>query len=263
VTEGGADELIPRTRSQLGLPHTLMKSLLPSTGIVYYHDWLDLHESEIPYVLERVVIADREAATKATSGDGFPYWLASFKDFTTTKNWWEPVRSGLSRVMRVAEDSNEVLVTYISRQDVESGPTLKSEDHDVLVEELGKLARDTKCTIRVVPHSAPWQDKVPTMLRSTVVLGVYGEHLFDSIYMKRSSRSTVMEFWPAGTFTRDVELPATSTGLNYVAWWSDKKHSDSSLPPIIHPANASTFRQSVLIDGRAIVQSIREVLSGR
>jgi len=31
-----------------------------------------------------------------------------------------------------------------------------------------------------------------------------------------------MEFWPAGAFTRDVELPATSTGLNYVAWWMDK-----------------------------------------
>ena len=166
--ETGADELIPRTRTQFGLPHFLTKSLLPSTGIVYHHDWLDLHESEIPYVLERVVIADRGAATKATSADGFPYWLAPFMDFTTTKNWWEPVRSGLSRVMRVAENSNEVLVTYISRQDVESGPTLKSEDHDVLVEELGKLARDTKCTIRVVPHSAPWQDKVLTILRSTV-----------------------------------------------------------------------------------------------
>ena len=166
--EEGSDELIPRTRSKLGLPHSLTKSLLPSTGIMYYGDWLDLHESEIPYVLERVVIADREAAMEASSGDGLPYWSAPFKDLTTTKNWWEPVRSGLSRVMRVAENPEEVVVTYISRQDVESGPTLKPEDHDVLVNELEKLGRNTKCTIKIVSHSAPWQDKVSAILRSTV-----------------------------------------------------------------------------------------------
>lgn len=164
----GSDELIPRTRSQLGLPRSLIKSLLPSTGIMYHQDWVDLHESDVPYVLERVVIADREAATKASSGDGLPYWSAPFKDLTTTKNWWEPVRSGLSRVMRVAENSKEVVVTYISRQDVESGPTLKSEDHDVLVKELEKLGRDTKFTVKVIAHSAPWQDKVSAILRSTV-----------------------------------------------------------------------------------------------
>jgi len=168
VVEGGSDELIPRTRTQFGLPHSLTKSLLPSTGILYYRDWLDLHESEIPYVLERVVIADRGAATRASAGDGLPYWSAPFKDFTAPKDWWEPVRSGLSRVMRVAEDSNEAVITYISRQDVEAGPILRPGDHDVLVKELEKLARDTKCTVRIVPHSAPWQDKLSAILGSTV-----------------------------------------------------------------------------------------------
>lgn len=166
--EDGSDELVPRTRTEFGLPHSLTKSLLPSTGITYYDDFLDLHESEFPYVLERVVIADREAATKASSGDGLPYWSAPFKDLAASKNWWEPVRSGLSRVMRVAENSNEVVVTYVTRQDVESGPTLKPEDHDVLVKELEKLTRDTKCIVKIVPHSAPWQDKLSAILGSTV-----------------------------------------------------------------------------------------------
>jgi len=70
--------------------------------------------------------------------------------------------------MRVAENSDEVFVTYITRQDVESGPTLKPEDHDVLVKELEKLARNAKCTVKIVPHSAPWQDKLPAILGSTV-----------------------------------------------------------------------------------------------
>lgn len=261
--ENGADELIARARSDFGFPHTLAKALLPSTGIVYRHDWSDLHESEVPYVLDRVVIADYQAAMQAPSEDELPYWAAPFKALDGSKNWWEPIRSALSRVMRVAENSDEFVVTYVSRQDVESGPTLRPEDHDILVKELEKLARDTKCTVKIVPHSAPWQERLSSILRSTIVLGVYGEHLFDSIFMERASRSTVMEFWPAGAFTRDVELPVTSTGLHYVAWWSDKRHPDSSLPPIIRPADASTFRQSVLIDARAIVQSIRDLLSGR
>lgn len=163
----GSDELIQRTRSELGLSHSLMKSLLPSTGITYHRDWLDLHESGVPYVLERVVIADYKAATQASSGGEFPYWSAPFRDLEASRNWWEPFRSGLSHVMRIAENSGEV-VTYISRQGVESGPTLKPEDHDVLVKELEKLARDTKCVVEIVPYSAPWQEKLSAILRSTV-----------------------------------------------------------------------------------------------
>ena len=166
----GSDELIQRTRSDIGLSHSLIKSLLPFTGITYQRDWLDLHESEVPYVLERVVIADYGAATQASAGDELPYWSAPFKDLEASKNWWEPLRSGLSRVMRIAENSDEV-VTYISRQDVESGPTLKPEDHDVLVKELERLARDTKCLVEVVSYSAPWQEKLSAILRSTVRTG--------------------------------------------------------------------------------------------
>jgi hypothetical protein len=163
----GSDELIQRTRSEIGLPHSLMKSLLPSTGIMYLRDWLDLHESEVPYVLERVVIADYKAAMQASSGDELPYWSAPFKDLEVSKNWWEPLRSGLSHVMRIAENSDEV-ITYISRQNVESGPTLKAEDNDVLVMELEKLARDTKCIVEIVPYSAPWEEKLSAILKSTV-----------------------------------------------------------------------------------------------
>ena len=166
--EDWSDELIPRTRTQLGIPHSLTKSMLPSTGIMYSDDWLDLHESGVPYVLQRVVIADYGAASQASSGDELPYWSAPFKSLEGSKNWLEPVRAGLSRVMRLTEKSDETVITYISRQDVDSGPTLKPEDHGVLVKELEKLARDTKCTIEIVPHSASWQEILTAILRSTV-----------------------------------------------------------------------------------------------
>jgi len=98
------------------------------------------------------------------------------------------------------------------------------------------------------------------ILKSTVVAGVYGEHLLDGIYMRPSSRSTLMEFWPAGTFMNDRELPAQSTGLNYMAWWTDKTFSGKLLPPASPPADARNFQQTVLIDPRAVVQAIRDLL---
>lgn len=198
----GSDELIQRTRSELGLPHSLIKSLLPSTGITYHRDWVDLHESEIPYVLERVVIADYEAATRASSGDELPYWSAPFKDLAASKNWWEPLRSELSRVMRIAKNSDEV-VTYISRQDVESGPTLKPEDHDVLVKELEKLARDTKCVLEILPYSAPWQKKISAILRSTVRTPFpsfqYHTHLMRALFSRLCLESTENTYSIAST----------------------------------------------------------------
>jgi hypothetical protein len=62
---------------------------------------------------------------------------------------------------------------------------------------------------------------------------------------------------------RTSEFPASLDVICTELVSFPRKHSDSSLPPMIRPADASTFRQSVLIDARAIVQSVREVLSGR
>ena len=62
---------------------------------------------------------------------------------------------------------------------------------------------------------------------------------------------------------RTSEFP-TSMGVDSMLIWPvSRKHFDASLPPVIQPANASTFRQSVLIDAKAVVQSVREILSGR
>jgi hypothetical protein len=55
-----------------------------------------------------------------------------------------------------------------------------------------------------------------------VVLGVHGNELLDSMFMKPSPHATLMEFFPTGTFTRDEELVVHSRGINYVAWWHDR-----------------------------------------
>jgi len=256
------NETIPRTRSFTGFHKNLVKTAFPSAEVMYASDWADLRDMNVPFVLERVVIADRTASTlglskegKATSG-----WTAPFTEMSTSLNWWEPVRKTLARNLGVKDRAKEVVVTYIARQDEQWGPRLRDEDHNTLVSELQRLAKDTRCTVNIVSGTTTWDEKLRSILKSTVVLGVYGEELFDGIYMKPSTQSTLMEFWPAGTFTNDRELPVQSTGLKYTAWWADKSFSGDSLPPATPPANAKEFKQSVLIDSRAVVQAIRDLL---
>jgi hypothetical protein len=55
-----------------------------------------------------------------------------------------------------------------------------------------------------------------------VVLGVYGESLADSVFMRPSGHSTLMEFFPSGVFNRNTEIAAHSLGLRYIGWWNDQ-----------------------------------------
>lgn len=58
-----------------------------------------------------------------------------------------------------------------------------------------------------------------TFLRCKIVIGVYGTHMADSVYVPPSSRATVMEMFPSGTFIRDVEMAVGALdGVGYVAW---------------------------------------------
>jgi hypothetical protein len=55
-----------------------------------------------------------------------------------------------------------------------------------------------------------------------VVMGVYGDSLADSVFMRPSGHSTLMEFFPSGFFTRDAETAVRSLGIRYIAWWNDQ-----------------------------------------
>lgn len=59
-----------------------------------------------------------------------------------------------------------------------------------------------------------------------IVIGVYGAHMADSVYMPPSSRATVMEMFPPGVFIRDAEMGSgrwtvwgTLHGGRHGEWW--------------------------------------------
>ena len=55
-----------------------------------------------------------------------------------------------------------------------------------------------------------------------VVLGVHGGHMMDSVFMRPTPRSTVMEVFPTDKYAKDQELVAQSLGLRYTAWWGSR-----------------------------------------
>jgi hypothetical protein len=50
------------------------------------------------------------------------------------------------------------------------------------------------------------------------VLSVYGDHLADAMFMKRTPQSTLMEFFPPDEFNQDWETVVRTMGIRYVAW---------------------------------------------
>jgi hypothetical protein len=53
--------------------------------------------------------------------------------------------------------------------------------------------------------------------------------MMDSVFMQPTPRSTVMEFFPRGTYVRDHETIVQSVGLKYMAWWDKEYDLDSHI----------------------------------
>jgi hypothetical protein len=164
------EEFVPLTRSHVGFHPNLLKTVFPSMGVMYAEDWQDLDELEVPFIMERAVIADREASRRAMSRQGNEAydWTAPFLKIDASRNWWEPVRTSLTRNLHIDDESSDVVITYITRQDEESGPRLRDRDHTTLVQELQRLEKESKYTVNIVSNSTRWEDMMTMILKSTV-----------------------------------------------------------------------------------------------
>lgn len=160
-----------------GIHPLLQKAALPTLGIWYTEDWQDFVDMNAPWVFDRVIIADRGAATwgrdlwmrgwspagsdLATRADGDenkPAWAAPFVGLRMKPGWWTPVRNSLLTYLRLLElqgaaskgsfwgkpAAPKPAVTYVSMQDepVGAGARLNDEDHAALVAGLQGLQRE-------------------------------------------------------------------------------------------------------------------------
>ncbi|KAG1748268.1 uncharacterized protein EDB91DRAFT_1047900 [Suillus paluster] len=254
--------ILRRYRSDSGFHPYLPKAAFPMLGLMYKEDWEDYALMEVPFLFERLVVADFGAAERATND--LPPFALSLIGLDASKEWWEPIRENLAKFLHVdphAQNPNgggeKTIVTYISRQDARSGPKLRRADHDALVSALEQLRRSDNFEVYVVSsEEGHWTERMSAIAQSTVVLGVYGDSLADSVFMRPSGHSTLMEFFPLDVFTRDAETSVRSLGIHYIAWWNDRQFQSGSLPAV---APGGDYDE-VLIDAAAVVQAIQEVI---
>jgi hypothetical protein len=251
------DPAIIRPRSETGFHPFLAKAAFPALGIMFEHDWADYHLMQVPFLLERVVIVDRAAARSLTVSDSN---AGPFAGPSVSQHWCEPVRRSLTLYLGLDESmkTKNPVVTYVHSQGLAQRPQLSDRNHRELVDALQGIGSDHGYEVHVVSDTGTgWEERMSAIAKSTIILGVHGHALLDSVYMKPNGRTALMEFFPPGTFTRDREQPVRALGMRYVAWWNDRKLTDDTLPTVVEPRND----EEVPIDVHAVVRAIREELT--
>ncbi|KAG2032542.1 hypothetical protein BDR03DRAFT_1002563 [Suillus americanus] len=163
--------IIRRQRSDSGFHSYLPKAAFPSLGLMYKEDWEDYALMEVPFVFERLVVADFGAA--ARSANDVPPFALPLVGLDASKEWWEPIRQNLAKFLHVdhrAQNLNseqeKTVVTYISRQDATTGSRLRRADHDALVNALETLHESNDFEVNIVSSEGPWQfetDSLPSV----------------------------------------------------------------------------------------------------
>ncbi|KAI0064387.1 hypothetical protein BV25DRAFT_1898814 [Artomyces pyxidatus] len=255
------DDTIVRQRSSLGIHPYLLKSAYPSlAGPLFSEDFDDFVGMGAPMVLDRLVVADRGAARRHGAAT-LPPWAPPFSDLHAPTAWFEPVRHNLAGYFGVQEEGarrHGYEVTYLAQQAGLGGAKLRDADHQALLDALKRL-RGEGVTVHIINESTGWTERMRAILRSTMVLGVYGEHLSDSVFMKPSPHAMLIELFPSGAFTRDWEIVVRSMGIRYVGFQGEQKFTSEALPAVSNPSSL----QDIHIDAKAIVAAINDELARR
>jgi hypothetical protein len=159
---------IRRRRVDTGFHPYLLKAAFPHLTVMYLEDWEDYHKLQFPFVIERIVIADREAAEAAVHL-GQPVYAPPF-ELKASEFWWEPVRRTLAAYFdEVDEKAGKKVVTYLHRQGEKTGLWLRDEDHQSLVGALKSLGRGYEVHIvSSVIDETPWSEKLGAIVKSSV-----------------------------------------------------------------------------------------------
>ncbi|TFK38131.1 hypothetical protein BDQ12DRAFT_684016 [Crucibulum laeve] len=254
---------IRRARYDTGYHPYTAKAAFPYLTTLYFEDLEDYMHIAVPWLLERVVISDRQAASGSHLLEaGQPVYSPPFK-LEASEHWWEPVRLSMAKFFGVEDEGrwDKKVVTYLHNQAAERGARLETANHEALVKALREMGKWHGYEVNVVATTTletDWNERMEAIVKSTVVLGPYGHHLFDTMFMRRTPHSTLMEFFPEETFVRDEELVVGSIGLKYVAWWNSRKFTTDDLPPV---GDSGHDRGAIKVDTDAVVRAVHEILS--
>ena len=88
--------------------------------------------------------------------------------------WWEPIRRSVARFVGVVEfepkktwlSKPKTVVTYLSLQNMVSGPKLRIADHEALVQALGDPGRGHE--VHVASSDVSWKARMHAIVQSMV-----------------------------------------------------------------------------------------------
>ncbi|EJC99377.1 uncharacterized protein FOMMEDRAFT_160990 [Fomitiporia mediterranea MF3/22] len=180
------------------------------------------------------------------------------------EDWAAPIReAALSLPSPKVGSEKRRAVTYVSTQGRRMGPRLRNDDHDALVRELKKLGSSQKWDVHIIEiggdggEPTPWVEHIRAAAQSSIMLGVYGDSLTNSILLRPGPPTpAVIEFFPDGRYTNEHEFVTRALGIHYVAWRNTKKFSRGSLPPISPPTTADS--RVLSIDVSAVISYVKE-----
>ncbi|KIY43484.1 hypothetical protein FISHEDRAFT_53182 [Fistulina hepatica ATCC 64428] len=264
--------LTKRARSDTGFHPYTLKSAFPNlSGVLYKEDCDDFHNMETAWLLERVVLEDSAAEQSAYGA----FHLDAPVD------WWEPARRNLAAFFDVDEPmsaaasqktgklfardqdqlqkQNKKVLTYISTQNALPDrrlARLQDADHIALVNALRKLQSDgwEVHIVEAEGGSDAWHDRMESIARSNIVMGVYGTHMMDALFLQPGARSHIFEFFPGNSFVPDRERIARHVNVGYVAVQEGRiLQSPDGLPSVSQPEEG----REVSVSATVVVDAIK------
>jgi hypothetical protein len=259
------NDSIPRIRSNIGIAPETLKAAYPSlVGAQFEEDFEDFISIGMPVLLDRVVVSDRGAAQQNGLSPGMSAWSPPFTSLRASEDWFEPARRPLAQLVLGEYETDSTAtpttgtqaVTYLSRQSSVDSGRLLAADHEALLAGLQNLAK-TGVKVFVIDENASWTERMRALAQSTIVLSVYGDHLADAMFMRRTPQSALMEIFPPNAFNRDWETVVRTMGIHYVAWQGNQKYTGDDLPAF----SESSTHDDFALDAQAVVGTITEELN--
>lgn len=241
----------------------VLRSSFPSLTAEYSNDWIDRAELGRPFLLDRVLLSDRAAAMRGNNYRETNRPSSEAFSLPESSHWWLPITTSVMEIAGLDEasilaTSARPVITYVSRQ-TSRGRMLITEHHDRLIKELYELRDKYAYEVNVVNmEKLSREAQIRLAARTTIMMGVHGNGLTSLLWMKLSPRTTVMEFFYPGGFTRDYQNTAYSLGISYYGWWGNMSFTSENLPRRAYPDGFQG--NEIPIDGKAVAKACLEIL---